>query len=124
MDMRYCKIVRRNLKPSISTCIANTLTQRASCSHVVVIVVRMVVTKVILDFIGVDNMLDTEEVKDLIEGRLRYRKCPCCDSNARVWYDGRTGEGALPYEHPSIPKDELAWETCDNCDGLSYILYY
>lgn len=46
------------------------------------------------------------------------------DTNARVWYNGRTGEGALPYAHPNIPKDELAWETCDNCHGLSYILYY
>ena len=69
-------------------------------------------------------MLDTEQVKDLIEGRLKYRNCPLCDSNGRVWYDGETGEGALPYLHPSISEENAAWGTCDNCDGLSYLLYY
>lgn len=38
-------------------------------------------------------------------------------------FDGRTGEGALPYPSPDIPISELYWEGCDNCEGLSYILY-
>ena len=67
--------------------------------------------------------LDITEIKDLIEGRLKYRKCPCCDSNGKVWFDGRTGEDALPYPPPGIPDYALAWEGCDKCSGLSYILY-
>lgn len=69
-------------------------------------------------------MLDKEEVKDLIEGRLKYRKSPSCDSNGKVWYDGSTGEGALPYAHSGIDSKWLTWEACDTCDGLSYLLFY
>ena len=67
--------------------------------------------------------LETEDVRDLIEGRLKYRKCPCCDSNGRVWYDGRTGEGVSPYPPAHIPYHALFCERCDNCEGLGYILY-
>ena len=67
--------------------------------------------------------LELRDVKDLIEGRLKYSKCPCCDSDGKVWFDLRTGEGGLPYPPPGITEEDLDWETCHNCDGLSYILY-
>ena len=61
------------------------------------------------------------EIKDLIEGRIKYRKCPCCDTDGIVWFDSTKPYGALPY--PDIPEEDLGWESCHNCDGLSYILY-
>ena len=67
--------------------------------------------------------LETEDVKDLIEGGLKYRKCPCCDGDGRVWFDGRIGEGGLPYPPPGIPDSALDYESCNKCEGLSYILY-
>ena len=67
--------------------------------------------------------LDITEIKDLIEGRIKYRKCPCCDTNGTVWFDSTKTSGVLPYPHTGIPEEDLGWETCHNCDGLSYILY-
>ena len=63
------------------------------------------------------------EIKDLIEGRIKYRKCPCCDTDGNVWFDSTRTSGVLPYPLPDIPEEDLGWETCHNCDGLSYILY-
>ena len=40
-------------------------------------------------------MLDTEEVRDLITGKLKHRKCPVCDNNGVVYWDGKTGEGKV-----------------------------
>ena len=68
-------------------------------------------------------MLDAEEVRDLILGKLKYRKCPCCDNNGVEYWDGETGMGASP--SPSgINPEWLAWGSCENCNGLGFILYY
>lgn len=67
--------------------------------------------------------LSTTEIKDLIEGRIKYRECPCCDADGIVWFDSTKTSGVLPYPHPDILEEDLRWELCHNCDGLSYILY-
>lgn len=68
-------------------------------------------------------MLDTDEVRDLITGKLKHRKCPVCDNNGVVYWDGKTGEGEN--SSPSgIDADWLSYGACENCNGLGYILYY
>lgn len=67
--------------------------------------------------------IDIEELKDLIKGKIQWRKCPECDNNGLQYFDGATGMGVS--SSPSgIDPEELAWENCDNCYGLAYILYY
>lgn len=68
-------------------------------------------------------MLDAEEVRDLILGKLKYRKCPCCDNNGTVYWDGKTGEGES--SSPSgIDPEWISYGGCENCKSLGYILYY
>lgn len=83
---------------------------------------RIVINELIERF--VEMYLDLTEIKDLIEGRMKYRKCPCCDTNGLVRFDSTKAAGMLPYPPPGIPEEDLDWETCHNCNGLSYILYY
>lgn len=53
-------------------------------------------------------MLDKEETRDLILGKLKYRKCPCCDNQGMEYWDGQTGMGANP--SPSgIDPEWLTW---------------
>ena len=68
-------------------------------------------------------MLDTEDVRNLILGKLKHRKCPCCDNNGRVYYDGESGMG-ISASPSGINPDNLAIESCENCSGLAFILYY
>jgi len=68
-------------------------------------------------------MLGLEETRDLILGKLKYRKCPCCDNQGIEYWDGNTGLGAS--SSPSnIPPEYLSWGSCENCNGLGFILYY
>jgi len=68
-------------------------------------------------------MLDLEETRDLILGKLKYRKCPYCDNTGREYWDGDTGLGVSP-SPIGIDPDKLAQGPCDNCEGLGFILYY
>ena len=68
-------------------------------------------------------MLDIDEIRNLIAGKLKHRKCPACDNNGTVYWDGKTGEGEK--SNPSgIDPQWLAFGGCENCKGLGYILYY
>ena len=69
------------------------------------------------------SMLDTEEVRDLILGELKYRKCPNCDNNGLEYWDNETGLG-VSSSPVGIPKENIECGACDNCNGLGYILYY
>ncbi len=66
-------------------------------------------------------MLDTEEVRDLIIGKLKRRKCPMCDNNGVVYWDGATGESSTP---SGIDPENLSFGGCENCYGLGFILFY
>ena len=67
-------------------------------------------------------MLDTDEVRDLITGKLKHRKCPECDNRGQVYWDGSTGMGENSSPSGIDPKN-LSWGSCENCKGLGYILY-
>jgi hypothetical protein len=70
--------------------------------------------------IHTSNGLDLENLKDFIEGRISFRKCPCCDNNGKVYYDGSTGLGASS-SPAGIDPEWLTWDNCDNCYGLAYV---
>lgn len=60
-------------------------------------------------------------MRDIIFGRVQYRKCPACDNDGMIHYDGETGDGANPYP---IPNCECpAEDACEECDGLAYLPY-
>lgn len=62
--------------------------------------------------------LSKEEYRNIILGKITFRKCPACDNNGREYWD-EEGVSVLPYPHPD-------WENysegdCENCNGLAYI---
>lgn len=63
--------------------------------------------------------LTINEMRDIIFGRVQYRKCPACDNNGEIHYDGATGDGANPFPIPNCEYPET--ETCSECDGLAYV---
>lgn len=66
-------------------------------------------------------MYDQEVVKGIILGTIKYRKCPSCDNNGRIYWDGQTGMGES--SSPSnIDPEWLDYGTCPYCEGLGYIL--
>lgn len=60
----------------------------------------------------------SEELRDIILGKITYRKCPCCDSNGTEYWD-IDGEVVLPYAHPDW--EDYNQGECENCDGVGYI---
>ena len=68
-----------------------------------------------------DWNLYNEELRDIILGKTTFRKCPCCDNNGRVYYDGNTGLGVGPCPPAGIAEEDIADDTCDDCHGLGFI---
>jgi hypothetical protein len=66
--------------------------------------------------------LEKCELRDIIFGRVQYKKCPACDTDGYVWYNGETGCAALPSPDPSWGEWTECQE-CDECNGLGYISY-
>lgn len=64
--------------------------------------------------------LDRNEVRALAFGKFLATKCPCCDNEGRVWFDGKTGLGAAPYPPGGVATEDIAWEPCDVCEGVGY----
>lgn len=67
--------------------------------------------------------IEIDELKDLILGKIHWRKCPMCDADGRQYWDGETGMG-VSASPSGINPEWLEWDNCDNCHGLGYILYY
>lgn len=63
-----------------------------------------------------------QEMRDLILGNIKARKCPCCDNEALEYWDGDTGLGAGPAPPPGIPAEQVASGECSNCEGLGFLL--
>ncbi len=65
---------------------------------------------------------DNEELKLLLFGKFSVRKCPECDNNGAVWYDGETG---IVFSGNVAPKNidpvNIAWDSCEECGGLGYL---
>lgn len=60
-------------------------------------------------------------MRDIALGKRIFIKCPCCDNNGVIYYNGITGDGASPFSRSELGEDETTCE-CNNCDGLGYIL--
>lgn len=67
--------------------------------------------------------LSKEELRDVIFGRIQYRKCPACDNDGVEWYNGKTGDAARPFPDPSWGKWTESQE-CPECDGLGFVPFY
>lgn len=67
--------------------------------------------------------LDNEDVYRMMRGNYRFKKCPSCDINGRQYYDGSTGLG-VSNTPAGIPLDDLAEDTCDECNGYGYFLIF
>lgn len=68
--------------------------------------------------------LSREQMLDHVFGRVKVRKCPACDNDGRVYFDGGTGLGVGPYPPPGIPAEDVGVEPCDECNGLGYLITY
>lgn len=67
------------------------------------------------------NGLDIDDLRELITGKLKVEKCPCCDVNGRQYWDGETGEG-LNNTPSGINPEWLQSEACENCHGLGFLI--
>ena len=64
-------------------------------------------------------VFDKEELRNIILGKVTYRKCPSCDNDGREYWD-ETGASVLPYPHPDWG-DNYNTGNCENCDGIGYV---
>ena len=62
-----------------------------------------------------------EEVREIIQGKVNFRKCPCCDNNGQEWWDGATGTGVGPSAPANCAEDDICHDDCQACHGLAYI---
>lgn len=63
-----------------------------------------------------------EEVRGIIQGKLSYRKCPCCDNDGLEWWDGMTGLGVGPSPPHTCSVEDLSSGQCQSCGGVAYII--
>jgi len=66
--------------------------------------------------------LSNEELRSIALGKFTARKCPSCDNNGIEYWDGNTGLGAGPNPPKDIPKEDVSFGSCENCNGIGYIL--
>lgn len=63
--------------------------------------------------------LDRLEMRAIALDKFSVRKCPCCDNNGMIYYDGETGLGVS--SSPSgINPEWLTSVLCDECEGVGY----
>lgn len=67
--------------------------------------------------------IDFQELYDLVRNKISWKKCQSCDSYGFQYYDGKTGEG-LSKSPSGIDPEWLEKTTCEDCDGLGFIVYY
>ena len=73
--------------------------------------------------LAMKNCFSNEELRDIILGRVTYRKCPACDANGQQYWDGESGMGVGPFPPAGINPDDIASGDCqDGCNGLGYIV--
>lgn len=66
--------------------------------------------------------LSKETLRAIIFGQIQYKKCPNCDNNGMIHYNGETGDGALPYSLPEWG-EWAETEECEQCSGLGFVSY-
>jgi len=72
--------------------------------------------------------LSSEEYRDIIEGKIHFRKCPSCSGFGFDYYNTTTGE-IVDRHNDSLLQElhsdfSLSTDSCDVCRGLGYIESY
>ena len=65
------------------------------------------------------TVIDTDDLRKIITGETKYRKCLKCDNNGQEYWD-ETGVSVLPYPHPDWGNNFESGE-CDTCDGVGFV---
>ncbi len=63
-----------------------------------------------------DIYISTKDLREIILGKITYRKCPNCDQNGNEHWDD-DGRTVLPAPLPGWKE----YGSCQNCNGLGYI---
>ena len=69
---------------------------------------------------------DVAWLRDVILGKIEWRKCPVCAGRGFEYYSGETGEvWGNPLDNEATIQESLGeWcdtDYCENCQGLGYI---
>jgi len=62
------------------------------------------------------------KIRSICLGKFSAKKCPCCDNDGIVYFDGNTGLGVGPTPPGGLQKEDIGIDTCDNCFGVGFIL--
>lgn len=72
--------------------------------------------------------LSSEEFRDIIEGKIHFRKCSSCGGFGFDYYNNDTGEFVDRYNEELLQELHsefcLSTDSCDVCRGLGYIESY
>lgn len=63
--------------------------------------------------------LEAEELREIILGKIVYRKCPCCDKEGMEYWS-EDGEEVGPAPKPEWGEFYNEGE-CENCKGLGFV---
>ena len=63
--------------------------------------------------------LGIDELRDIITGKTKFRKCLKCDANGLIYWDAE-GVATLPYV-PEGWNGDYESGPCDMCGGLGYV---
>lgn len=63
--------------------------------------------------------ISIEELRNIILGKIQYKKCPCCDNNGFEYWD-EEGISVLPSPLPEWGEN-YGKGICENCNGLGFI---
>lgn len=66
-----------------------------------------------------ENYITSERLRDIITGKIKYKKCPCCDNEGYEYWD-ENGVSVLPYPHPDWGNN-YERGACQNCCGVGYV---
>lgn len=72
--------------------------------------------------------LSTEQYRDVIEGKIHFRKCPSCNGHGYDYYDTTTGEIVDRHNDNLLQSLKLEFslstDSCEICKGLGYVQSY
>ena len=67
-----------------------------------------------------EHILDNDELRNIIEGKTKFKPCVKCSGRGYNWVDW-DGELFLTKPTKTISDDyDYVEETCDSCEGLKY----
>jgi len=67
-----------------------------------------------------EHILYNKELRDIIEGRTKYKSCVKCSGRGYNWVDWDGEEFTIKPTTPISKDYDYVSETCNNCDGLRY----